>query len=341
MVRYLAGVAERARAELDKASDLIAAFTKLAALRGVALDAGAFEYIEKIGIVARAPGIARELLGPIQLERDGLCSFDDIALHLPAQRFQEGCFVGPAFMVMAHPWFRRSMDPMNNWAPRFVELFWPLAVPGVKKYIAIDEDRVRIDVDGSACFEADTWFGAPFNDDVRQVKAGTVKLRPPSDLEPRHISFFFAQAHCLDVKWADTDGVKTFQALELKTQDVQIEIEGKTYHPARYLHAEFDIAANCFRHFDGAVQFFLPDEYMQRRDSDFNMTVKNVEHVKARSKKVFKLNGPLETASWVELCCHFFAGNPLAIEYFSGAYPPHIVEVMAKIRAIDEAPEST
>ncbi len=139
--------------------------------------------------------------------------------------------------------------------------------------------------------------------------------------------------HCLDVKWSESDEIKTFQSLELKTEDVQLEIDGQSYFPARYLHAEFDITTNCFRHFDGAVQFFLRDEYFQRRDSDFNMTAKNADHIKARSKKVFKLNGPLKADLWVELCCQFYAANPLTFEYFTGAYPQHITNILKKIQA--------
>ncbi|MHB8950602.1 MAG: hypothetical protein ACYC4S_16325, partial [Rhodoferax sp.] len=132
--------------------------------------------------------------------------------------------------------------------------------PEVTKYIAIDEDRVRINVDGFAYFEEDTWYGAPFDDDVRNIKPGTVKLRPPLDLDPQYLDFLFAEIYCLDIKWSEANGVKTFQALELKTEDVQIVIDGKPYFPARYLHAEFDVTANCFRHFDGAIQYFLRDE---------------------------------------------------------------------------------
>ena len=294
--RYLADVAERRAADSRRRVIGLPPSAGLPRVEAWFSLPRTLEYVEKIGIVACAPGIARSLLGPIQQERDALYSFDDLAQRLPPHRLQGGCFAGPDSMVMAHPWFRRSMHPTNHWAPRFVELSWPLELSGVKKYIAIDEDRVRIDIEGSACFEADTWFGAPFNEDVRQIEAGTVKLRPPLDIKPHHVNFF-AQAHCLDIKWTDTQGVKTFQALELKAEEVQLEIEGMTYRPARYLHAEFDVAANCFRHFDGAIQLFLPDEYVRRRDSDFNMTTKSAEHIKARSKKLFKLHGPVDTAT--------------------------------------------
>ena len=224
------------------------------------------------------------------------------------------------------------MHSINNWAPRFIELFWRFDSSAVEKYIALDDDRVRIDVDETGYFEADTWHGAPFDEDIRSIKSGIVKLRPPLDLESWHVSFFFADAYCLDIKWSGSDGIKSFHALEIKTEQVKIEVGGIHYFPARYLHAEFDLAANCFRHFDGAIQYFTEEEYFQRRDADFNMTTKNSAHVKARSRKIFKINGPLNAADWVELCCHFYTANPLTFEYFCGEYPKHVTENLVKIR---------
>lgn len=332
MARYFAEMEKQSRERLAEASDLITKFTALAASKGVTLDAESFDYIQTTGIVAKAPGIARALLGPIKTERDGLLPFKEIASRLPPSPHYEGCFAGPDFILLAHPCYRRGMHPVNNWAPRFIELFWRFDGLGIEKYIALDEDRVRIDVDGLGYFEADTWYGAPFNEDIRSIKPGIAKLRPPLDLESRHISFFFADAYCLDIKWSESDGIKSFQSLEMKTEDIRMEVKGQQYFPARYLHAEFDLSANCFRHFDGAIQLFTEEEYFQRRDSDFNMTMKNPAHVKARSKKVFKINGPLRTESWVEFCCHFYTANPLTFEYFNGEYPKYIVETLARIK---------
>jgi len=332
IARHFADIERQSRERLAEAADLIAKFTALAASKGLILGAGSFEYIQTTGIVAKAPGIARTLLGPIRAERDGLLPFNEIASRLPPSPHHEGCFMGPDFMLMAHPCYRRGMHPVNNWAPRFIDLFWRFDGPGIKKYIALDEDRVRIDVEGLSYFEADTWYGAPFDEDIRNIKPGITKLRPPLDLEARHVAFFFANAYCLDIEWSESDGIKSFQALEMKTDEVEIEVGGHRYFPARYLHAEFDLKANCFRHFDGAIQLFTEEEYFQRRDSDFNMTMKNPAHIKAGSNKVFKINGPLRTESWVEFCCHFYAANPLTFEYFSGEYPKHVTDVLATIR---------
>jgi len=324
-------MAEQARNELEKASDLIARFTELAAKSGVTLRADSFKYIQTIGIIASAPGLAKTLLGATHVERDGLFRYKDIAQRLPPSEFQAGCFIGNDYIVMAHPCYRRQMYPNANWAPRFIENFWTFDQPEVIKYIAIDEDRVRINVDGSAYFEEDTWYGPPFDEDVQKINNGIVKLRPPLDLEPQYIEYFFSSAYCLDIKWSEANGIKTFQALELKTEDTKVAIEGNIYHPARYLHAEFDLVTSNFRHFDGAIQYFLEEEYLQRRDSDSNMTAKNSEHIKARSKKVFKLNGPIKTKVFVDFCSHFYTANPLIFEYFTGSYPDNINEILTKI----------
>lgn len=333
--RQIADLEHQSRERLTEAADLIGAFTALAASKGVILNAESFEYIPTTGIVAKAQGIARALLGPIWTERDGLLPFNEIANRLPFSTHTEGCFAGPEFVLMAHPCFRRGMHPANNWAPRFIDLFWRFDEPDVEKYIALDENRVRIDIDRPGYVELDKWYGAPFKEDIRETKSGIVKLLPPVNLESWHVSFFFADAYCLDIKWSESDGIKSFHALEIKTEGVRMNFEGQHYFPARYLHAEFDIAANCFRHFDGAIQLFTEDEYFQRRDADFNMTMKNLVHIKARSCKVFMMKGPLKTADWVEFCCHFYAANPLTFEYFCGEYPKHITGILEKISAKD------
>lgn len=333
MKRYREDKAKYARAELDKSQELIKHFIDIAASKGVVLNSDAFSYVETIGIVAAAPGLAKKLLGITSSERDGLYSYDDITQQFPSKPFKNGYFVGEDYLLMAHPCYRRGMNPEANWAPRFVELFWHLNLSEIKKFIAIDENRVRVDVDGPTYMEEDTWYGAPFNKDISKIENGTIKLRPPLEFDPHWIDFFFAQSYCLDIKWSEAKQVKTFQALEMKVDSFQAQIDNQIYYPARYLHAEFDLTTNAFRHFDGAIQYFTKEEYFRRRDSDFNITFKDPEHIKARSTKVFKINGTFTIDLWVELCCHFFAANPLTIEYFTGAYPTNIRDLVDKLRA--------
>lgn len=200
IARHVADLKKQSRQRLAEAADLVGAFISLSASKGVILSAESFEYTPTTGIVANAQGIARSLLGPVRTERDGLLPFNEISSRFPPCTHSEGCFAGPNFILMAHPCFRRGMHPRNNWAPKFIDLFWRFDGPGIEKYIALDENRVRIDVRDTGYFEADTWYGAPFDEDIRNIKSGIVKLRPPLDLESPYISFLFADAYCLDIK---------------------------------------------------------------------------------------------------------------------------------------------
>jgi hypothetical protein len=333
ILRHQRQLEEVAQDELQKAAGFIDRFTRLAASRGIGLESQAFNYSLALGVTASAPGLALALVDILPSPRDKLLAWEDLAKRFALDQIDSGTFSGMDFMVLAHPCFRRGMHPQANWAPRFIELFWALESPELDKFIAIDEDRVRIDVDGPLYMEADTWYGPPFDEDIRNIRNGNVKLRPPGDLSSTHLDFFFASAYSLDVCWTERDGIKTFQALELKTETTVVQLDGVPHHPARYLHAEFDLSTGNFRHFDGAVQYLREDEYLLRRDTDFSMIYKDTRQVKPRSKKVFKLNGLLPTETWVELCGHFMAANPLMHEYFIGEYPESISRVLAVIRA--------
>lgn len=321
-----------AAAQIEEHRDDIEAFKAFSASKGLPLTDDNFSYLRTIGIVASAPDMLKHLIGGIARERDGVISFDLLSSTFQVNVHQPGYFRADNFMLMAHPYFRRGMHNINNFAPRFVDLFWGFENEEIKKYITIDDDRVRINVDDSSYAEFDTWYGPPYSDDISKIQIGVVKLRPPIDLNPNHVSFFFANAYCLDIKWSQEGHIKTFQALEFKSEQTYLMLDGEKLYPARYVHAEYDLESGTFRHFDGAVQCFTEDEYSQRRDSDFNYNLKNQAQIKARSIKLFKFNGKLSTEHWVEFCSHFFSGNPLVFEYFTGNYPEHITEAINKLR---------
>jgi len=233
---------------------------------------------------------------------------------------------------MVHPYFRRGMFFGNNWAPLFVELFWRVNDEKIDAYIALDYDNVKVNTEPFFYMEADTWFGAPFDEKIENIPDGISKLRPPADLTRSHNNFIFKDAYSLDVKWTTKGNIRTFQALEFKHEEVTIELNGVTYHPVRYIHAEYDLNKKVFRHFDGAVQHFLADEYRQRVDMDFNFDNKSSNLLKAKYIKLFKFNGEFSVDFWVEFCSHFYTGNPLIFEYFTGQYPDHVIETLERIR---------
>ncbi|MEP7374635.1 MAG: hypothetical protein ABI675_14670 [Chitinophagaceae bacterium] len=265
-------------------------------------------------------------------DKEGLFVFDNLLKNFERRGFVNGYLYADNFMLMAHPYFRRGLHDLNNYAPRFVEFFWNHSDPGVEKYISLDNDRVRINVDSTTYMELDTWFGAKFNQNIQEIPDGIVKIRPPADLRESLISFFFRDAYSLDIKWASKEGIKSFQAEEFKTEVVKITKDGIEYYPVRYLHAEYDIGKGYFRHFDGAIHFYTEAEYYSRRNVDFNYNSKTSAHIKTSSQKLFKMNGVVSIDTWIEFTSHFLTGNPLVFEYFEGGYPKHITDMIQKFR---------
>lgn len=333
MARYTEQLTKEKELQLSLNEHRIDEFTEYCNSLDVELESQDFDYIQTTGIVASKSDILSNLLPGLVRDKDDLVSWDYLKGLINRQGQMAGYVNFDHFVAMVHPFFRRGMHSLNNYAPRFVDLFWSVMDSNIDAYIALDIDRVRINLDSNSYMEADTWFGAPFDSDIRNIPDGISKLRPPLDIEELHNSFFFGSVYSLDLKWSTKGGIKTFQALEFKRQDITIETNGVTYHPVRYIHAEFDLSKGCFRHFDGAVHLYLPEEYTQRRDFDFNYECKSLSGIKAKSKKLFKFNGEVSTDFWAEFSSHFFTGNPLIFEYFTGEYPKHINDVLNRIRA--------
>ena len=331
--RYRESVQEKGRMEIEAHRDTIERFQAHCHGLGLDLTDNDFEFIATIGVVANSPNIVQVLDAHAVADKDGLLRCTELFSRYRKSAMNAGYLYGENYILMLSPIFRRGMNPSGNWAPRFGDEFWGLDDPNVDSYIALDQNRVRINVDNRCYMEADTWFGAPFRESIRSIPDGSTYLRPPQYLKRELVAFFFASTYSFEVFWSTKGNFRTFQALEFKNEDVTIKLEGEALRPARYLHAEYDLAAEKFVHFDGAVQYFDPNEYFVRRDITFEKNVSQGYLMKARSHKVFKLNGIVQQEDWVNLCSHFCSGDPLVIEYFSGAYPAHITEAVERLRS--------
>lgn len=325
---YLKRLREQELEKLSENAHLIESFKNKCERIGIHLEDKNFRYVQTIGIVAKSPNILNLLNENVRKDKEELVKVNLLNNVFDRRRMVTGFYFDKDYMVMAHPFFRRGFYEDNNWSPRFIELFWGFDLPQIESYISLDFDRVRINVDSTMYMELDTWHGASFNENISQINDGISKLRPPLDLGEIDISFFFKDAYSLDIKWETKDRIKTFQSEEFKTDKVKILFEGKEYYPVRYIHAEFDLDKNHFRHFDGAIHFYTEEEYFRRRESDFNYNSKNQSHIKTKSLKLFKMNGEIDVKTWVEFSSHFCSGNPLIIEYFEGEYPDHIKEII-------------
>lgn len=318
--------------ELTENNELINEFMDFCATKDINLTREHFKFVEKIGIVAIYPNIVQLLNENIVVDKEGLLDVDLLSKEFDIRPFAPGYIYSDKFIGLAHPYFRRSYHDENNFAPRFIEFFWRHNIKDNKKYIAIDPDRVRVNVDESTCMELDTWFGANFKHDVRSIENGIVRLRPPLDISEHHINTFFGNTYALDIKWSSKKGIRIFQSEEFKFESSKILKDGKEYFPVKYVHAEFDIENGYFRHFDGAIHFYNEEEYYLRRESDFNYNDKNFFKLKTLSQKLFKINGKVSVEEWVNLTSHFLTGNPLVFEYFEGKIPDSLNEILDILR---------
>ena len=332
---------EEKNEKLQKHSILIQNFIKFCAEKQIVLTIENFDYVRTIGLVAKFPNLVTLLNPKIIVDKEELVSMGILDKEFSKEPFASGFYYSEKYMVMAHPYFRRGHYEANNFAPRFINIFWNYYNEHIEKYISIDNDRVRINVDNSMYMEFDTWYGAKFKTTIGDIEDGIVKLRPPLQLQESDISFCFGNTYSLDIKWSSKSGIKVFQAEEFKTEDIRITKNKNEYYPVKYIHAEFDINAGTFRHFDGAIHFYTEQEYYQRRDDDFNYNSKNNLQLKTLSQKLFKVNGRVEIDDWVTLVSHYLTGNPLIFEYFEGKLPDNVLEIIEKLTTYRQKNHST
>jgi hypothetical protein len=330
--KYLKAQEEHELKMLATNESLINDFKHFSKKRGVLLTDECFSYSPHLGILASFPNLIESLNLGFSIDKEGLVDIGALCSNYKKNIVTPGLLYGTNHILMAHPFFRRNLNKNSNWAPRFIELFWGINDEKLEVCIALDHNRVRINVDDSSYFEFDTWYGATFCNNIPSIKDGVVKLRPPSDIDEFENDFLFGNAYSLDILWKTKNGIKSFQAEEFMTENIMIRKNGADVYPVRYLHAEFDARNNYFRHLDGAVHFYTVDEYFERRDSDFNYNSKNLHQIKTMSEKLFKINGQVSIENFLTLTSHFLTGDPLIIEYFEGKYPAHVEETLTIIR---------
>lgn len=327
---YLDFLQKEKQEALESQQNEIEAFKSKLNDKGIALTDKDFNYFQSIGVVINYPNILRILEPDLEPDKEGLVNWEKLCNLYSIQA--NGYFNSSEYTVTASRLFRRGYSICANWAPSFIDLFWSLNKADLEASILLDYNIVKIGIDNRYPLEADQWYGPEFKSNISTIDDGVTRLHPPLDIEERINSFLFNSAYSLDTYWYTEKNIKTFQAMEFKTEDITIDKDGSSYHPVRYVHAEYDLEKKTFRHFDGAMQFFTPDEYFSRRQTDFNHDKKSSSHIKAKSEKLFKLNGAIDTETWKELTSHFFTANPLIHEYFTGKYPIRINEILEKTR---------
>lgn len=172
--------------------------------------------------------------------------------------------------------------------------------------LAIDHRRICSSQEFHEFGERDYWYGPPLTDawlDDPYAVGRTVHEDPAGDDAPSGFRAFYAY-------WRmGSSTEKIVQIEELPTLSSQIE--GR--HLCRYLHAIRDIERKVFIHCDGAVRMY-EDATFAARGGEAMPTATNAD----RYRKVFRIDGSIETQEWSHIVAKWFRHNQLAFEYLGG-----------------------
>ncbi len=150
-----------------------------------------FQYVTTIGVLLIHPKIINFLI-PDKPDKEGLYEFETLKKRFAKAYAGKGVFKSDKFYLMASPLFRRGHYASANFEPGFLNKFWNYKNSEVKAFIALDEDRVRIDARAGDYGEYDRWYGPPFNNDISKMPDDIVKLRPPGKYQVHLNSDFLA-----------------------------------------------------------------------------------------------------------------------------------------------------
>lgn len=178
-------------------------------------------------------------------------------------------------------------------------------VEDVEARLAVDGHRLRFRSEHEEVIERDYWYGPPLDDELldnEHLVGETIHGDPAggqSILNPYVATSF---------RWTPDERLKTIEIEEL----VPVGSDETDLVLARYLHAIRDTSRRAFIHCDGAVKGYQPDLY-PRTVNDFASRGRSDQY-----RKVFRLDGEIETSDWSRVASSWFRGNVLVLEYLSG-----------------------
>jgi hypothetical protein len=173
--------------------------------------------------------------------------------------------------------------------------------------LALNEQHFMTALAFSPYFERDYWWGPPLSsetlDDPRKLGV-TVYGDPQSGLMHEYPRLY--------VDWSmNKEGHKVVQIEELSDHPGASQAGMRLL---RYLHAIRDIERGVFIHCDGAVRAYTHEQYEARVAKGY-MTGRESA---GRYRKVFRLDGDIETDVWSNITACWFRGNRLMKEYLDG-----------------------
>lgn len=239
---------------------------------------------------------------------------DDDGLLILDERFQlmDGGIEYREHVLHYHQCLRRGFgsNPNFDFTSRFAAYQRNCSPSNVLR-IGIDPRRIMSREEYQQMMEMDTWVGAQFDplkiDDHDSIGLTVIERERPSLLDMSvkldRTEFFW--------KSDRVAGIKTFELEEVSAPSLCYDV----YHINRYVHAERDTTNHVLRHFDGAAKVYASDaDYAQRYES----RIPNEPRAFLKPK-LFRIDGNIEVADWIDLTTAFMKGNEMVVRYFDPA----------------------
>lgn len=182
---------------------------------------------------------------------------------------------------------------------------------GLAVRVAVDERRLHRADEHLRWKELDFWNGPALSearlDDPDRRGVEVLVHRWPAD--------------AVRLPWDNVEQASIRTALDGKLRTIEIE---EVVDPARnakcefqlvrYAHAQRDIERHSFVHLDGAVRFYAPEAYEARLGARWPTA--DDEQPSGR-RKVFRVDGGMDSTTWCDLVALWFRGNELVREALS------------------------
>jgi hypothetical protein len=216
--------------------------------------------------------------------------------------------------VPYHQFLRRGFGSRVNDA--LVGELLKLRDAGATVRLAIDERRMHPRRAYRRYVERDYWSGPAITEET---------LDDPSrrGVEIRQHGWPVGRAR---LPWSTEEHASVRTYLSGRIRTIEIEeitapslLRESTVQLVRYLHAQRDIERHVFFHVDGAVRAYDRAAYEARRGVRWPSSAANEP---MNRRKVFRVDGEISTADWVETVAQWFRGSELVGEALAGLSQP-------------------
>jgi len=228
------------------------------------------------------------------------------------QPHKEGLLVDGHYIKYAPELARYNLALSGGFLEQFTELAH-LADDVSLVSVALNEDLL-LDPEYYARYETKAYIYGPrgFSEEHLQDArfpenpSGTVTVHRRTNDYP--LLCLMMPLESTEILWSARDGAKTIQIEELCPFDKKLG-----YVMNRYIHARWNVGKGCFSHLDGAIKIYNQSQYDYRCSN-------NIRHCNQRIgfyKKLFRVDGTVDTATWNNLVASFYYGNELVFEYLN------------------------